>query len=389
MTKQAETYATVGTQGRPSRRFWLALLLVFAMLAAACGGDDDDSVASTDGSGGETSGADDADATDDGGADSETAAPTEAPEPTEAPAPTEAPEPTAAPEPTEVPEPTKIRLVFVPATTGLLVNVAQEQGFFAENNLDVELTPATNISEIIPTLGQQTEISLGTATDLIRAADSGLDVVQILGNTIDTEDNPFVRVIVPADSGIESVTDLEGRRVSSPTLSGVINVATRYWAQQEGIDPDSIEVVQVPPPATVEQFNGGQVDAAQALEPFASALVGQGNVSIGDPFASIGLPLATNFWIANGQWAADNPDAVAAFRASLEQAQAFIESNEAEARAILMGYTGMPEPVATNAKLPTFNLDIRTDDLSRWVEVLVSLGDFEGEIDVTGLVLGG
>jgi len=192
---------------------------------------------------------------------------------------------------------------------------------------------------------------------------------------------------VSADSGIGSFADLEGRRVSSPTLSGVIHVATQYSAQQEGIDPTSIEGVQVPPPATVEQFNAGQVDAAEALEPFASALVGMGNVPIGDPFAAIGLPLATNFWIANGEWAENNPDAVAGFAASLEQAQVFVESNEEDARAILQGYTGMPDPVAAGVSLPTFDLDVRTDDLSRWVDVLVSLDQFEGEIDVNGLVL--
>ncbi len=363
-----------GARSRKSR--WLVLLTALALVAAACGS------SGTDDSASDTS--DDAAAVEEEvttTTEAEAATTTEAETTT-----TAAPEETTT---TAAPEPTKVRLVFVPATTGLLVNVASEQGFFADNGLDVELTPATNISEIIPTLGQQVEISLGTATDLIRANDSGLDVVQILGNTIDTEDNPFVRVIVPADSGIEGVADLSGKRVSSPTLSGVINVATQYWAQQGGTDPTTIEGVQVPPPATVEQFAAGQVDAAQALEPFASALVGQGNVSIGDPFASIGLPLATNFWIANGEWAANNPDAIAAFATSLEQAQAFVGSNEADARAVLMGYTGMPAPVAEKVRIPTFDLDIRTDDLSRWVDVLVSLNQFEGEIDIDDLVLGG
>lgn len=346
----------------------LALALVLALTAAACGGSDDDEAADTGDTSTETTAG-------------ETTT-TEPPETTEA-------EETTTTEATEPTEPTEVRLAFVSATTGLLVNTAQEQGYFAENGLDVELVPTTNISEIIPTLGQQVDISLGTATDLIRASDSGLDVVQISGNTIDTEDNPFVRVIVPADSGIEGVADLSGRRVSSPTLSGVIHVATLYWAQQEGIDPDSIEGVQVPPPATVEQFSAGQVEAAEALEPFATALVGQGNVSIGDPFASIGLPLATNFWIANGEWATGNPDVIEAFTRSLEQAQEFVESNDEEARAILQGYTGMPEPVAASVPLPTFDLEIRTDDLARWVDVLVSLGEFEGEIDVTQLVLDG
>lgn len=367
-----------GGGARPSARSmskarWVILALVFSLIAVACG----DSAETADGESSE------AESSEAGSSDTTEAAAETTVEPETT---TTVAEETTT---TEATEPTKVRLAFVSATTGLLVNVAEEQGFFAENGLDVELVPTTNISEIIPTLGQQVDISLGTATDLIRAADSGLDVVQILGNTNDTEDNPFVRVIVPADSGIEGVADLAGRRVSSPTLSGVIHVATLYWAQQEGIDPDSIEGVQVPPPATVEQFSAGQVEAAEALEPFASALIGQGNVSIGDPFAAIGLPLATNFWVANGEWAAANPDVLDAYKVSLEQAQAFVESNDAEARAILKGYTGMPDPVAANVSLPTFNLDIRTGDLDRWVEVLVSLGQFEGEIDVDDLVVGG
>ena len=166
-----------GTRAKKSR--WVALLLALAVLASACGSsstDGDDTAAEVE----ETTTEEEATTT--------TEAEEEAPATTEAETTT-----TAAPETTTTaaPEPTEIRLAFVPATTGLLVNVAQQQGFFAENGLNVELTPTTNVSEIIPTLGQQVEISLGTSTDLIRAADSGLDVVQILGNTIDTEDNPF------------------------------------------------------------------------------------------------------------------------------------------------------------------------------------------------------
>jgi NitT/TauT family transport system substrate-binding protein len=211
--------------------------------------------------------------------------------------------------------------------------------------------------------------------------------VQISGNTIDTEDNPFVSVIVGPDSGIESFADLGGTRVSSPTLSGVIHIATLFSAKEAGVDPSTIEGVQVPPPNTVDQFNSGEIDAAEALEPFASALEGMGNVSIGDPFAAIGLPLATNFWIAQGEWATANPDAVEGFTAAMEQAIEFIASDEEAARSVLMEYTGLPMPVAANVVLPTFDTEIRTDDLGIWIEVLQSLDQFDGDVQPADLVL--
>lgn len=284
-------------------------------------------------------------------------------------------------------EGTQVRIAFVPAVTGLLLNVAEDQGYFEDRGLDVELTAANNISEIVPTLGRQYEIALGVATDLIRAGASGLDLVQISGNTVSTEERPFVKVIVRPDSGIEDVTDLSGRRVGSPTLSGPIHMATLYWAQQEGVDPSTIDGVQAPPPNLPDQLNAGEVDAVEALEPFASRLLAEGNESLGDPFASIGLPLATNFWIANGGWARDNPEVVQSFRDALDEALRYVEDNEQQAREVLQEFTGMPPQVAQNAPLPAFDLEIRVDDLERWIEVLESLGEFDGEVDPNELVL--
>ena len=105
---------------------WVALLVV-ALLAAACGSSSGDDAAEPTTS------------------DAEAQAEESEAEPEEAeaePEPAEAEEAEAEPEAEQTdPEPTQIRLAFVPATTGLLVNVAQEQGYFAENGLNVELMP--------------------------------------------------------------------------------------------------------------------------------------------------------------------------------------------------------------------------------------------------------
>jgi NitT/TauT family transport system substrate-binding protein len=259
---------------------------------------------------------------------------------------------------------TALRVAFVPATTGLALQVAEAEGIFDRNGLDVTLTAATNISDIPPTLGRQFDITLGTATDLIRAHDAGLDVVQVSGNTVSTRENPFVQLIVPADSDITGVAQLQGRTVGSPTLSGVIHAAVLYWAQRNGADPASINGFQVPPPNLPDQLTAGRVDAVEALEPFATQLQGNGNVSLGDPFSPIADPLATNFWMAQGAWARDNRDVVGRFVEALEQADDVIGQDPARARQILQQYTGLPPQVAATVPLPTFDVDVRTEDLA-------------------------
>lgn len=284
--------------------------------------------------------------------------------------------------------PASLRVAFVAATTTLPLHVAKQTGIFDRHNLDVTLEQATNISDILPTLGRQFDISLGTATDLIRAGAAGIDVVQIAGNTVNTKANPFVQVIVPRDSGITDISQLGGKTVGSPTLSGVIHVGTLWWAKQQGVDPASIRGIEAPPPVLPDQLKAGRIDAVEALEPFATTLKREGFVSLGDPFSPISDPLATNFWVAQGSWARGQPDVVNRFVRSLEEARTFIEQNGPQARQILQEYTGMPAPVASSVPLPTYDFTVRARDLDTWVKVLKEVGQFEGTVDTSKLVLG-
>ncbi|MDP1850072.1 MAG: ABC transporter substrate-binding protein [Solirubrobacteraceae bacterium] len=283
--------------------------------------------------------------------------------------------------------PTEVRVSYVPATTVLPLHVAKQQGFFERQGLDVSLKEASNISDIPATLGRQFDIALGTATDLIKAGGAGVDVVQIAGNTIDTKDNPFVQLMVGRKSKIKSVADLEGKKVGTPTLGGVIHAAVQYSAKQANTDPAKIQGVEAPSPTLPDQLKAGRIDAVEALEPFATTMKQKGAVSLGDPFAAIGQPLATNFWIANGEWARDNTEVVDKYVAALEEAVAYIEANPKPARKVLQGYTGMPPKVSQIVPLPTYEFGIRADDLAKWVGVLREVGQFKGDVDPQKLVL--
>lgn len=285
--------------------------------------------------------------------------------------------------------PTKVRVSYVPATTVLPLHVAKQQGFFEQQGLDVSLKEAANISDIPATLGRQFDIALGTATDLIKAGGAGVDVVQIAGNTIDTKDNPFVQLMVGKKSPIRSTADLAGKKVGTPTLGGVIHAAVQYSAKQANVEPAKIQGVEAPSPTLPDQLKAGRIDAVEALEPFATTMKQKGARSLGDPFAAIGQPLATNFWIANGAWARENTDVVDKYVAALEQAVAYIEANPKPSRKILQGYTNMPPKVSQIVPLPTYEFGIRADDLTKWVDVLKDVGQFKGDVDPQKLVLSG
>jgi NitT/TauT family transport system substrate-binding protein len=283
--------------------------------------------------------------------------------------------------------PVALRIGFMPATSTLPLHVAEAQGFFERSDLDVTLTPVPEVSKAAAALGSQFDIVLSTATDLIRDSQAGLDVVEVAGNTISTEENPYVRIVTRADTGITEVDQLEGRTVGTPTAMGVEHAATLYWAKEEGADPESIKAVEASPPNLAGVLQAKQADAVQALEPFATQLVGAGQVSIGEPFSAIAKSVSTSFWVAQRAWAEENRDVITRFVDSLEQAQTFIEHNADEARQMLQGFAGLPADVAATVPLPTYDYAVRAPDLKAWAGALRDIDQLQGEVDTAKLVL--
>lgn len=284
--------------------------------------------------------------------------------------------------------PVALRIGYLPSTATLPLHVAETEGFFERNDLDVTLTEVPDAAKAAAALGTQFDLVLSTATDLIRDNQAGLDVVEVAGNTVSTEDNPYAQILTRADTGITEPDQLEGRTVGTPAATGVVHAATLYWAMDEGADPKNITPVEAAPSSLPGVLQAKQADAVQVQEPFASQLVNAGLVSLGDPFSAIADSVPTNFWVAQRAWAEENRDAIARFVDSLEQAQTYIDQNTDTARQLLSGFAGLAPDVAGAVPLPAYDFGVRAADLATWAKVLEEVGQLKGKVDTAGLVLG-
>ena len=285
------------------------------------------------------------------------------------------------------PQLTPIRAAYVPVATWLPAWVALDKGIFAKHGLDVTLTPIQNLSLLPGTVGRQFEFAASTPTDLIKAVAGGLDVVASAGEAIEVKSNPTTQVIVRKDSGIKSAGDLKGKAIGAPTLGAVIHVATLYWLKKNGVDPASIRGVEVPFPNMGDQLKAGNVDAVEALEPFAGALLGAGNVSLGDPLLAAGDEVLFPFWISDGKWARANRPIIKAWIDALTDAETYLKANPADARAILAKYSRLPPEIVQKVPLPTYRFTIKPDELGVWIDVLKDLGQLTAPIDKAKIVV--
>jgi ABC-type nitrate/sulfonate/bicarbonate transport system substrate-binding protein len=281
----------------------------------------------------------------------------------------------------------KVRAAYVPAVTWLPAWVAQTQGFFEQEGLDVSLMPVQNISMVPSTLGKQLDIGPATVIDLLKAANGGLNVVAVAGSNSDIEGHATSSVVVRKDSGIKSIKDLAGKTVATPTIGAILHIALLYWLKQEGVDPNSIRAIEVPFPNMGDQLKAGRVDAVEAVQPFLSKMVAEGNIDLGDQLLRVAKPARSTLWIADRDWAAANGVILSKWAAALNKADAFIEKNPAEARLAMTKYTQMPEAIIKTIPLPHYEVALTTQEIDVWIKVLKELGQLNRPLDASKLIL--
>jgi NitT/TauT family transport system substrate-binding protein len=136
---------------------------------------------------------------------------------------------------------------------------ALEQGFYEDENLDVTIKPGG--PDIVPeqvVLGGQAEFGINWLDSLLATRDKGQDVV----NIAQVFTRSGMTQITWGDSGLESITDLRGKKVGV-WLGG--NEHKLFAAlNKNGIDPQQ-DVEIVAQPFDMNLFLNREIDAAAAM----------------------------------------------------------------------------------------------------------------------------
>lgn len=215
------------------------------------------------------------------------------------------------------------------------VYIAQQEGFFEANGLDVEIVsggaPAQNVAMAVSGEADITTGSWGTA---ITSIAQGMPLKVISGNGYTSPDFATSGIVVPGDSPITSVADLVGKKVGIQGLNTGSEVPMFLAAKDAGIDPLSIERVEIASSGMATALEEGTIDAVLASSPFFNQLEASGNRVISTPSKDF-LPKApVTVWTVTESWLAENAEAAAGFNAAMTEADAFY-SDPANVEAVL------------------------------------------------------
>jgi NitT/TauT family transport system substrate-binding protein len=274
------------------------------------------------------------------------------------------------------------------------VHAALVNGYFKQNGLDVTLTEGLDVATYITALDKQFDISISVASIFLNAVAQGVPVKAVSGMQLNVSDPPS-NPLVTKNPAITSLQDLAGKTVGVPALTGIATVALQYLLQKNGVDPNSVRLIQVNFPDMADQLNAGHIDAALSAAPFYVPLLNGGFRNVVDVTTeaakqATGNPNATSvnaFFVASDTFVSQHPDQYKAFRKSLQQGIDWMTSNQADSRAMLAQWLQLTPEIAQASPQPVGSSDITADQIQPWITILQGTGALRGAVpDASTLV---
>ncbi len=159
-----------------------------------------------------------------------------------------------------------------------------------------------------------------------------------------------VRVISGATSGgaflvvkpeINSVEDLKGKTLATPSLGNTQDVALRSWLKENGLETDEagggdVSIAPQENSQTLQTFVSGDIDGAWVPEPWATRLIqeGGGKVLVDErDLWPEGQYVTTHIMVAT-KFLEDHPDVVQQFLEGQVAANEFVNANSDEAKTL-------------------------------------------------------
>jgi len=241
------------------------------------------------------------------------------------------------------------RILF---TVALPVYIAQDKGFYRENNIDVDAVFTRGGGENVQAVvSGDAQIGLGTGTLAVISAFVKKAPIKIVAAEI-TGMDAFWYVL--ANTPIRKLEDLAGKKVAYSRPGASSHMAVLAIADQikaKGLKPaEPVSLGGIPEVYTAVRT--GQTDAGWSVAPFQLDLVEKGELRVvvkGDEITAM-KEITPRVHFVNNAFAAKNPDAVRGFFRAQQRALDYMFENKADAAKIWIKRAEMKYPEAAVLK---------------------------------------
>ncbi|WP_248960558.1 ABC transporter substrate-binding protein [Sphaerisporangium perillae] len=269
------------------------------------------------------------------------------------------------------------------------VYIAQERGFFKEEGLTVkpEITPSTVAA--LPKLSNGSlDVAAVAYFGVMSATETKVADLRIIADAYQAKQDIF-DLVVKKDSKIQSVKDLQGKRVSIASLNSIGQLAVGATLKTAGLDPKTgVQWAPLAFPEAPAALASGNIDAAWLTEPFLTNVQREaGARKIADTMTGSMADFPIAGWVSSADWVKKYPKTMAAFQRAILKAQQVAASDRKAVEKVLPNYTQIKPDVAAVMNLGVFPTSLSATRIQRVADLMQEFGYLKGKLDVAPLLV--
>jgi NitT/TauT family transport system substrate-binding protein len=234
---------------------------------------------------------------------------------------------------------TTITLSYVPYADDAPAFLAQQKGIFRKHGLQVKFVPVANPTAGVAALTSgQHQVSFVTVPVLVNVNTRGTSlkcVGPVVGRQPSDPKRDGTTLVAARGSGVRGVADLAGKRVGVVQLNSLNTLDIQVLAQRAGINPRSVQFIQLPFPQMAAALRQNRVQAAIIVQPFAQTAIDQGATVITHPNRELWAGGTIVCFAALDSYIAEREAVIRGFNAGMREALGYAKDHEAEAKATL------------------------------------------------------
>jgi NitT/TauT family transport system substrate-binding protein len=232
--------------------------------------------------------------------------------------------------------PDSIVIGIEPNQANLLIYIADEKGYFTENDLNITLKNYSSGAAAVDGMVSG-EVDIATATEfvLVNQVFAGNNVSTIA--SIDKFEQIYL--ISRIDRGIRSVSDLKGKKIGLPLKTNTEFILGRYL-NLNGMEMQDVMVSDIKAQHMAGTLANGTVDAVVVWQPYVSAIRDQMENDILIWPAQSGQAVYCNA-LTTGRWLSGHSPSIKRFLDALARAESDVTGDPAAAKDIMekrLGY---------------------------------------------------
>jgi NitT/TauT family transport system substrate-binding protein len=249
--------------------------------------------------------------------------------------------------------PITIRFAYLTILDALPMLVADKQGYFSAQGVDVELVPVGSAPErdqLIAAGQVDGMINEVLSTILNNQEETRVQVVRFARTA--TPDSALFRILASQESAIQEPAGLKGVEIGVSNGT-IIEYLTDRLLQAEGLSEEEIKSISVPKISDrLALLSSGELKAGVLPDPLASLAIQQGAVNVLDDTSH---PEYSHSVITFRKPVIDeHPRSVEAFLAALEEAVKDINLDPNAWKDLLVEEKILPPPLVETFQVPTF-----------------------------------